>query len=332
MDYLVSVIIPIYNADKWLRECLDSVCGQSLHEIEIICVNDGSPDHSLDILKEYAGRDERIVIIDKKNEGVGAARNDGIRTARGEYVAFMDPDDKYADSSVLELLYTAAKEHDVLVAGGYLGCMNEEGKRIPKDRSYFGIDFSCAGLVRYEDFQCDLQFTAYVFCREFLIENNLFFPHYSRFQDPPFFTRTMTEAKVFFATDYMTYVYRVGTSKPRFKFEKAYDLMCGIADNLNLSREKGFARLHFLSAMRLLTDASILIESLKDDDRFYELLWKYIKTAGLIDEELISAGGYALPEPKLPDLFVRMAEESRLYRFLMKHKSVRAFKKLIYKE
>ncbi len=328
----VFVIIPIYNAEKWLRECLDSVCGQSLHEIEIICVNDGSPDHSLDILKEYAGRDKRIVIIDKKNEGVGAARNDGIRAAHGEYVAFMDPDDKYADSSALELLYTAAKEHNVLVAGGYLGCMNEKGEQIPKGRSYFGIDFSCAGLIRYEDFQCDLQFTAYVFRRMFLLQNELFFPKYSRFQDPPFFTRVMTEAKTFYAADRMTYIYRVGTAKPRFKYEKAHDLMCGITDNLKLSREKGYSRLHFLSAMRLLTDASIMIESLKDDDRFYDLLWKYIKTAGLIDEELISVGGYALPEPKLPDLFVRMAEESRQYRFFMKHKSFRAFKKLIYKE
>ena len=328
----VSVIIPIYNAEKWLRECLDSVCGQSLRDIEIVCVNDGSPDHSLGILQEYAARDDRIVIIDKKNEGVGAARNDGIRAARGEFVAFMDPDDKYADSEVLELLYNAAKEHDVLVAGGYLGCMNENGERIPKSRSYFGIDFSCAGLVRYEDFQCDFQFTAYVFHREFLIQNDLFFPRYLRFQDPPFFTRVMTEAKTFYAVDRMTYLYRVGTAKPKFKPEKAYDLMCGITDNLKLSREKGFARLHFLSAMRLLTDASVMVGSLKDDDAFYDLLWKFIKTAGLIDEELIGAGGYALPDPKLPDLFVRMAEEGRQYRALMNHKSVRAFKKLIAKE
>ena len=76
-----------YNAEKWLRECLDSVSSQSLREIEIICVNDGSPDHSLAILKEYAAKDSRIVIIDKQNEGVGAARNDGIRSARGEFIA-----------------------------------------------------------------------------------------------------------------------------------------------------------------------------------------------------------------------------------------------------
>ena len=158
MNILVSVIIPVYNVERWIRESLDSVCEQALQDIEIICVNDGSPDRSLEILKEYATRDDRIVIIDKENEGVGAARNDGIRAARGEYVAFMDPDDKYPDPDTLKLLYDAAKEHDVLVAGGYFGCINEKSERIEKSRSYYGVDFSCSGLTQYKDFQCDYQF------------------------------------------------------------------------------------------------------------------------------------------------------------------------------
>ena len=328
MNYRISVIIPIYNAEKWLRECLDSVCGQSLREIEIICVNDGSPDNSSEILKEYAERDERIRIIDKKNEGVGAARNDGIRAATGEFIAFMDPDDKYPDSEALDLLYHAAKEHDVLIAGGYIGCMNASGKRVPKSRSYFGVDFTCEGMVQYKDFQCDYQYSAYIYDRAFLLRNNLFFPTYSRFQDPPFFVSTMIEAEAFYAVNQMTYVYRVGTAKPRIKYEKVYDMMCGIADNLKRSKEKGFARLHYLSAMRLLKDASFLVESLSDHDSFYELVWKYIKTAGLIDERMIAGAGYALPEPVLPGVFVEMIDESRQYRSLMRHRTVRAFKRL----
>lgn len=325
----VSVIIPVYNVEKWLRECLDSVCGQSLREIEIVCVNDGSPDNSLEILREYAARDERIVIIDKKNEGVGAARNDGIRAARGEFVAFMDPDDKYSEQDSLSILYEAAKRQGVKAAGGYLGSMDENGKPIPKGRSYFGVDFSCAGLVRYADFQCDFQYTAYIFQRDFLIRNNLFFPRYLRFQDPPFFTRTMTAAGVFYAVDRMTYVYRVGSEKPKFTYRKAYDLLCGITDNLRLSKEKGFARLHYLSAMRLLKDGSYLIEGLADDTAFDSLIWKYIKTTGLIDEELVEKAGYTLPNPILPSVFARMIDESRQYRILMGHKSVRALRKII---
>ena len=90
---LVSVIIPVYNTEKYLRACLDSIVGQTLENIEIICVNDGSTDQSLDILNEYARKDRRISVINKTNAGLGAARNDGLGRARGKYVHFMDSDD-----------------------------------------------------------------------------------------------------------------------------------------------------------------------------------------------------------------------------------------------
>ena len=77
----VSVIVPVYNTAKYLPECLDSILSQTLKDIEAVAINDGSPDNSIDILKEYAAKDERLKIIDKKNEGVGKARNDGIRAA-----------------------------------------------------------------------------------------------------------------------------------------------------------------------------------------------------------------------------------------------------------
>ena len=81
----VSVIIPVYNVEQYLSRCLDSVISQNFNDMEIICINDGSKDASLRILEEYAGKDSRIVIIDKKNAGVSAARNDGIAAAKGEY-------------------------------------------------------------------------------------------------------------------------------------------------------------------------------------------------------------------------------------------------------
>lgn len=100
----ISVIIPVYNVEKYLRECLDSVVNQTLKDIEIICVNDGSTDNSLEILKEYEKQDSRIKIIDKKNEGAGAARNLGLKSATGDYVIFFDSDD-YMDITALEKLY-----------------------------------------------------------------------------------------------------------------------------------------------------------------------------------------------------------------------------------
>ena len=90
---VVSVIIPVYNAEKHLRQCLDSVLAQTLRDIEVICVDDGSPDHSLDILEEYAARDPRVVIVPQENQGAGAARNHGLRVAKGKYLSFLDSDD-----------------------------------------------------------------------------------------------------------------------------------------------------------------------------------------------------------------------------------------------
>ncbi len=101
-DPKVSVIVPIYNSEAYLRQCLDSICRQSLADIEIICVDDGSTDGSLDILNEYAANDSRIQILTQKNGGAGTARNYGLRVARGEYLSFLDSDD-FFEPDMLEL-------------------------------------------------------------------------------------------------------------------------------------------------------------------------------------------------------------------------------------
>lgn len=89
----ISVIIPVYNVENYLEECLDSVLNQTLREIEIICIDDGSTDNSLNILKNYEKRDKRIIILKQKNLGAGAARNTGLKVARGKYISFLDADD-----------------------------------------------------------------------------------------------------------------------------------------------------------------------------------------------------------------------------------------------
>lgn len=108
MPPCISVIIPVYNAEKYLRECLDSVCDQTFQEIEIICVNDGSTDKSLEILTEYKEKDNRIQIVNQSNAGAGAARNKGIEIAQGEYLAFIDADD-FWKPRLLETAYCKIK-------------------------------------------------------------------------------------------------------------------------------------------------------------------------------------------------------------------------------
>ena len=114
----ISVILPVYNVEKYLRECLDSIINQTLADLEIICINDGSTDSSLDILREYEARDKRITVIDKKNEGLSATRNLGINLAKGEYISFIDSDD-YIDLNFYEKLYSAAKKY-----GADIACTN----------------------------------------------------------------------------------------------------------------------------------------------------------------------------------------------------------------
>lgn len=117
-DIKVSVIIPIYNAYDYLRPALDSVVYQTLRDIEIICIDDGSTDRSLEILKEYQKSDDRVRIVTEANAGPGLARNNGLGRARGDYVAFLDADDFY-EPNFLELLYErAVKDNlDIAIAG-----------------------------------------------------------------------------------------------------------------------------------------------------------------------------------------------------------------------
>ena len=109
----VSVIIPVYNVEKYLVDCLESVIQQSMREIEIICVNDGSTDSSYDILSEYADKDPRILILNKENKGLSAARNTGLRKASGKYILFLDSDDYLSSPDILESLCKKADKEEL---------------------------------------------------------------------------------------------------------------------------------------------------------------------------------------------------------------------------
>lgn len=108
----VSIIVPTYNVEAYLDECLESIQRQTLKEIEVICVNDGSTDHSLEIIRKYAEGDPRFVVIDKENGGYGLGMNVGLDKATGEYVGIVEPDD-FVPLSMYEDLYLAAKENEL---------------------------------------------------------------------------------------------------------------------------------------------------------------------------------------------------------------------------
>lgn len=113
-DIKISVIIPVYNAEKYLRECLDSVVCQTIQEKEIICINDGSVDKSEEILEEYSSRYDFFTYYKQKNQGAGVARNNGLKHAKGKYLAFWDADDVF-EPMTLEVLFDAAEKEDTEV-------------------------------------------------------------------------------------------------------------------------------------------------------------------------------------------------------------------------
>lgn len=112
-DPKVSVIIPVYNVEKYLDDCLENVVNQTLQDIEIICVNDGSTDNSLEVLQKYESEDARIKIINKENGGLSSARNAGIREAKGEYILFLDSDDMISKGLCKNAYYLAKTYGDV---------------------------------------------------------------------------------------------------------------------------------------------------------------------------------------------------------------------------
>jgi Glycosyltransferases involved in cell wall biogenesis len=198
----VSVIIPVYNVEKYLRQCLDSVVNQTLREIEIICVNDGSTDKSPQILEEYAQKDNRIKIINKKNAGLGAARNTGMEYVSGEYIGFLDSDD-WADHSMYEKLYENAKMHKSDMVMCPINLHSDTNDEIKHNPAYFSLecfDNSFDNCVfdykKTKRFIFNIAVTAFnkIYKAKFLRNIDAKFPEGVIFEDNPFFYQTYLHA------------------------------------------------------------------------------------------------------------------------------------------
>ena len=130
---LISIIVPIYNVATYLVRCIESLINQTYKNIEIILINDGSTDNSLDLCEKYKYIDKRIIVVDKENGGLSDARNVGLDVCKGDYVAFVDSDD-YVEESYLEKLYEAIKMTDSDIAICSFSLVNENGKLRKKEK------------------------------------------------------------------------------------------------------------------------------------------------------------------------------------------------------
>ena len=234
----VSVIIPVYNVEQWLPECLDSICNQTLKEIEIICIDDESTDKSLDVLKEYAQKDNRITVIAQKNSGAGIARNCGLNVMCGKFVAFMDPDDFYPSKDTLKHLYDTAINNNVKICGGTM-------QIFMKDKTDLMADylFEVYGKKTYQEYQFDCGYTRFIYDTDLIKKNNIFFPHYLRGQDPVFFVQVMHEAGEFYVMEEPSYTYRFSHKVIKWTENKFNDYVCSLTDNLKFAIKHEYSKL-----------------------------------------------------------------------------------------
>ncbi|MCL1847023.1 MAG: glycosyltransferase family 2 protein [Coriobacteriia bacterium] len=252
----VSIIIPIYNGEQVLRQCLDSVLSQTLKNLEVICIDDGSTDSTKAIILEYRARDPRIQLLEQQNSGAAVARNRGIRVAQGEYLAFIDADDLYPTPHILQTLYQNAKDQQVSICGGSMGEFRANSKRIITywyDPYQDGYTFTAPQLINYADYQFDFGWTRFIYKRSLLIEHGIWQPERRYFEDPPFFVQAMSAAGRFFAIPDITYLYRWSAGKKHRLSTKelVLDAFAGIEHNIRFAHDKDYRRLLEISVHRL---------------------------------------------------------------------------------
>lgn len=173
----ISVIVPIYNTEKYLEKCLDTLVNQTLEDIEIILINDGSPDHSEKIVEKYMDKyQDKIVYYKKENEGQGVARNYGIDIARGQFISFVDSDD-YIDKTMFEKLYNKAIEDkaDIVSTTGFIEVRGNE--LVDKKFEFDDIDFYTRYILNNSGP------VAKIIKKDIIVKNKLYFPNLRAYED-----------------------------------------------------------------------------------------------------------------------------------------------------
>lgn len=214
MGILVSVLIPVYNTEKYVRECVESVRKQTLREIEILCLDDGSTDGSAEILDELAAEDERIHVIHKKNSGYGSTMNLGIQTAQGKYVGIVESDD-YIEPGMMKALYRIAEtEQCDFVKSDFAFFWKQEPNRIFEEAYLVPQNELYGRCLSREEikplFRGYIANCTGIYNRDFLIENQIFHNETpgASYQDQGFFFQAMMKAQKGYLSDQSYYRYR----------------------------------------------------------------------------------------------------------------------------
>ena len=186
MDKTLSIIIPCYNVEKYIEECLESVCNDRDADIEVICVNDGSTDGTLDILEQWKQKDARVIVINQENKGVSVARNQGLHIAKGKFIYFLDSDDKVKDVAILEKCCEKMQEDqlDILIGAGKSFFETEEFyKKYSYYEKSYRIEHEYPRIMKGTELMAELQRngewavqqSTRIYRRKFLQDNNVYY-------------------------------------------------------------------------------------------------------------------------------------------------------------
>ena len=253
----VSVIMPVYNGENCIERSVKSVLSQTDINVELICIDDGSSDNSVNILNNLHNKDNRLIVLKQNHQGAGTARNLGIEHAKGQFIAFMDADDYYPNKKVLSTLYGKACEKKVKVCGGsIIGNLEKENRTLDLDKNILqeslpfseqkfenGYSFKESRLFYFKDYQFSFGYQRFIFDGQLIKENHICFPDYLRGQDPPFFIEAMLKANEFFALNVPTYVYIIGYKKVNWTKQKIIGYLSSINHCLDIALKNEFSEL-----------------------------------------------------------------------------------------
>lgn len=278
MKSLVSVIIPIYNVEQYLEKCLDSVINQTYKDLEIICVNDCSPDNSAQILLEYAQRDTRIKIVNReKNGGLSAARNTGLDEAKGEYVYFIDSDD-WIDLDYIEKMVSAItfSKTDVVVNTNVI----QEFENKPSKKLVFGdLEIEENAFVDADNAINNIMWASWaqLWDRKFLVKNDLGFLEGHIYEDMHFSPVAYSYMDKIYAIAASAYHYRIRENSLCRQNEDDYSVKEKLLFVYNTVFDF-FVKTNYIEnhRVRLFPKDFILPALQNNNDKIYELLLTYL--------------------------------------------------------
>ena len=216
----VSIIMPVYNGSEYLEISINSIMKQTLKDIEIICIDDGSEDDSLEVLEGFAEKYGCIRVLSQENQGSGKARNYGMDEAKGEYIGFIDADDEFVDEDSLRLLYEKAVENDADIVSGNLKKLTRERVMVDNpncaEDNYYCFDKDC--VITPEEYGVPWAFYKNLYKKTFLDDNDIRFRDLIRGQDPVFMAEALAHVDKVYGvkTDFYAYMFPV-PGKPYLK-------------------------------------------------------------------------------------------------------------------